>query len=260
MVVQGSRPDFVLHCQKASGMFEHLSPVWQHISFIVPVTYMALFHVVNPIGSGILFLNLTPAADNKTRRLLSWKIAINSFFLMVVVLVGGIYIMKLFGITIPIVQMCGGTLIMAMGWGSLNRDDSSNESDQKKYIKSHIENSAFPDYNDKVFYPFTFPFTVGPGSIAVTLTVSAESITGTPGNDFLQYLAATVSLLLIAVTIFVCYSSANYFMARISESVRRVIMKIMSFILLCIGGQIFFGGITAFLRTLHQEGILGFIG
>jgi multiple antibiotic resistance protein len=241
-------------------MFEHLSPVWQHISFIVPVTFMALFHVVNPIGSGILFLNLTPAADDKTRRLLAWKIAVNSFFLMVVVLLAGIYIMKLFGITIPIVQICGGTMIMSMGWRSLNRDDSSNESDRKTYIKSDIESSAFPTYNDKVFYPFTFPFTVGPGSIAVTLTVSAESITGTVGNDFLQYLGAIVSLLLIAVTIYICYSSANYFMARISESVRRVIMKIMSFILLCIGGQIFFGGITAYIKGLHKDGLLGFIG
>jgi multiple antibiotic resistance protein len=221
---------------------------------------MALFHVVNPIGSGILFLNLTPAADNKTRRLLAWKIAMNSFFLMLVVLLGGIYIMKLFGITIPVVQMCGGTLIMAMGWRSLNRNDSSNESDQKTYIKSHIEASGFASYNDQVFYPFTFPFTVGPGSIAVTLTVSAESITSTPGSDILQYLGATVSLLLISVTIFICYSSANYLMGRISESVRRVIMKIMSFILLCIGGQIFFGGITAFIRGLHKEGLLGYIG
>ena len=241
-------------------MIEHLSPAWQHIFFIVPVTFMALFHVVNPIGSGILFLNLTPLADNKTRKNLAWKIAVNSFILMVVVLVGGIYILNVFGITIPVVQICGGTLIMAMGWRSLNRDDSSNESDQKTYIKSHIEASGFESYADKVFYPFTFPFTVGPGSIAVTLTVSAESITSTPGSDLLQYLGATFSIFLVAVTIFVCYSSASYFMARISESIRRVIMKIMSFILLCIGGQIFFGGITGFIKSLHQEGLLGNIG
>ena len=243
-----------------SGMVEHLSPVWEHISFIIPVTYMALFHVVNPIGSGILFLNLTPAADNRSRRKLSWKIALNSFFLMLVVLLAGIYILKLFGITIPIVQICGGALIMTMGWRSLNRDDSSNESDQKSYIKTHVESSAFATYNDKVFYPFTFPFTVGPGSIAVILTISAESITNVSGSDISQYLGATISLLLVAVTIFICYSSANYLMARISESVRRVIMKIMSFILLCIGGQILFGGLTAFIRGLHKEGLLGFIG
>ena len=238
-------------------MFEHLTPIWEHFYFIVPATFMALFHVVNPIGSGILFLNLTPLADNKSRRQLARKIAVNSFILMLVVLIVGLYILKLFGITIPIVQMCGGMLILMMGWRSLNRDDSTNESDQKNYLKTQIQESGYQSYESKVFYPYTFPFTVGPGSIAVTLTISAESITNREGDDILQYLGAVIAILLVSVTIYICYSSANYFMARISESVRKVIMKIMAFILLCIGGQIVFGGITEFLKGLHKAGIIG---
>ncbi|HMH33103.1 MAG TPA: MarC family protein [Puia sp.] len=234
-------------------MFEHLSPVWEHFTFIVPATFMALFHVVNPIGSGILFLNLTPLADNKTRRALARQIAVNSFILMLVILLGGLYLMKLFGITIPVVQMCGGLMILTMGWRSLNRDDGANESDQKTYIKSQIQRS---DYQSKVFYPYTFPFTIGPGSIAVTLTISAESITNAPGNNIIQYAAATIALFLMAIVIYVCYSSANYFMGKMPEQVRRVIMKILSFILLCIGGQIIFNGLTEFLKGLHKAGII----
>lgn len=146
-------------------MFEHLTPIWEHFYFIVPATFMALFHVVNPIGSGILFLNLTPLADNKSRRQLARKIAVNSFILMLVVLIVGLYILKLFGITIPIVQMCGGMLILMMGWRSLNRDDSTNESDQKNYLKTQIQESGYQSYESKVFYPYTFPFTVGPGAL-----------------------------------------------------------------------------------------------
>jgi multiple antibiotic resistance protein len=234
-------------------MFQHLSPLWEHIYFIVPAAFMSLFHVVNPIGSGILFLNLTPQADNKTRRVLARQIAINSFVLMMVILLGGLFIMKLFGITIPVVQMCGGAMILTMGWRSLNRDDSVNESDQKTYIKSQIQRS---DYQSKIFYPYTFPFTIGPGSIAITLTISAESITNTPGDDMIQYLAATLALLLIALTIYICYSSANYFMSKVHEQMRRVIMKILSFVLLCIGGQIIFNGLTEFLKGLHKAGII----
>ena len=224
----------------------------EHFFFIIPVTYTALFHVVNPIGSGILFLNLTPMADNQTRRTLARKIAINSLIIMLVTLLGGVYILKLFGITVPIVQMCGGSLILAMGWRSLNRDDRTNESDQKIFVKPEMDQEM---YLSNAFYPYTFPFTVGPGTIAVVLTVSAESITNSPGNDFVQYLGAFIAVLLVAITIYVCYSSSNYFIDRISEQIRKVIMKILSFILLCIGGQIIASGFTAFLRVLHNQGL-----
>jgi multiple antibiotic resistance protein len=46
-------------------------------------------------------------------------------------------------------------------------------------------------------------------------------------------------------------------MGRMSEQIRRVVMKILSFILLCIGGQIIFSGLTEFLKGLHLAGIIG---
>jgi multiple antibiotic resistance protein len=106
------------------------------------------------------------------------------------------------------------------------------------------------------FYPYTFPFTVGPGTIAITLTVSADSITNAPGSDLVQYAGAAVAILFIAITIYVCYRSSNYFMARVSEQMRKVVMKILSFILLCIGGQIVVNGLTEFLKILHRSGLI----
>lgn len=216
---------------------------------------MALFQVVNPIGSGILFLSLTPTASNELRRRLARKVAFNSSILLLIVLLAGVYVLKLFGITIPIVQICGGALILAMGWRSINNDDhSSTEGDKKNILEDHLTPET--DYVNQAFYPMTFPFVVGPGSIAITLTISAESITHAPGNDLLQYLGAIVSILLIALTIYICFSSADYFVSKLSVQIRRVVMKLLAFILLCIGGQIFFNGLTDYLHTLHDAGLL----
>ena len=43
----------------------------EYFSSIIPLTYVALFHVINPIGSGVLFYNITPGADGKERRLMA---------------------------------------------------------------------------------------------------------------------------------------------------------------------------------------------
>jgi multiple antibiotic resistance protein len=222
---------------------------------IIPVTYMALFQVVNPIGSGILFLNLTPTASTRLRRKLAAKVAVNSGILLLIVLVAGVYVLKLFGITIPIVQICGGMLILAMGWRSINNDDHTSAAGDKKNILDPTQLNPETDYVNQAFYPMTFPFVVGPGSIAITLTISAESITHAPGNDLVQYAGATCSILLIAVTIYVCFSSADYFVSKLSVDIRRVVMKLLAFILLCIGGQIFFNGLESYLRLLHDAGV-----
>ena len=95
--------------------------VFHYLFTIVPITYMALFQVVNPIGSGILFLNMTPTASGPLRRKLARKVAFNSSVLLLIVLLVGVYVLNLFGITIPIVQVCGGLLIVGCwGWRSIN--------------------------------------------------------------------------------------------------------------------------------------------
>lgn len=229
-------------------MFNDIPPYLLHILYIIPSTYMAMFHVMNPIGSGILFTNLTVYADHKTRRKLSKKIAINSFFVMLVVLVLGAFLLRLFGITVPVVQICGGFLIVYMGWNAMVTEAPVVQQSQKD--AAGVAENMLTDYTRQQFYPFTFPFTVGPGSIAIMLTVSAETVTSASGAPFMEYGAALIALLMLAGTIYVCYAYADYLLVKLSLDLRKVIMKILSFVLLCIGGQIVVNGVAALLVQL----------
>ncbi|GAO45153.1 MarC family protein [Flavihumibacter petaseus] len=230
-------------------MPENLIPQLEFFFSIIPLTYVALFHVINPIGSGVLFYNITPGISGKERRVLAKKIAFNTAIMLVVILACGIYIMKLFGITVPIIKICGGMVILAMGWRSLQQDDDTNESDKKLPLANTIR--GLEAYRSKIFYPFTFPFTVGPGTISVALTISAESLVHRGStHSVLQYAGAGTAVLLVALTIYVCYGSTDMVLGRMSLHVRQVVMKIFSFILLCIGGQIVFGGVEEFVRQV----------
>jgi len=220
---------------------------------IIPLTYIAFFHVINPIGSGVLFYNLTPLATSKERRSLAKHIAVNTCIMLTIILLIGIYILNLFGITVPIVKMCGGFVILAMGWQSLQQDDSINEADKKMPLPGSVH--SLEVYKANQFYPFTFPFTVGPGTISVALTISAESLVhrGDRAHSLLQFAGAFTAIILIAFTIYICYGSADMVMSRLSLQIRKVIMKIFSFILLCIGGQILFGGVEDFVKYILKS-------
>lgn len=218
--------------------------------FFIPIAFTALFPVVNPIGTSILFLNLTNEASSKVRRQIARKIALNAIIVMLVTLFIGIYFLQLFGISIPVVQTCGGLVLFVMGWNSLNSDEGTNDASKKEYIKDDVDASSM--YSNQAFYPFTFPLTIGPGTIATTLTLGAEASKKSSSFAVESYLGATIAMVLIALCVYLAYGYADRVVMRLSSNLRKVVMRLLSFILLCIGGQITANGIHALIMTFQS--------
>lgn len=216
--------------------------------FFIPIAFTALFPVVNPIGTAILFLNLTEEANSKIRRQIARKVAANSIIVMIITLFLGIYFLKLFGISIPVVQTCGGLVLFAMGWRSLNSEESVNDASKKAYIKDDVE--VTDTYAKQSFYPFTFPLTIGPGTIATTLTLGAEA-SKESNTEFLleSYIGASVAMVLISLCIFIAYGYSDQLVMRLSPNFQKAMMRLLSFILLCIGGQITANGLHSLIMT-----------
>src|SRR5271163_2356880 len=122
------------------------------ITFI-PLSFSALLPVINPIGSAVLFLGFVQDADHATRKKLARTIALNTVWFLLIVLVAGTPILRFFGISLPIVQVSGGFVLAAMGYSLLNKDDSNGVPAEKSASAS--------EYQDKIFYPLTFPITAG---------------------------------------------------------------------------------------------------
>jgi multiple antibiotic resistance protein len=130
----------------------------------------ALFPIVNPLGGSLIFLALTGDYTPPERRLLSQRIAMNSFVLLVASGLVGTHILTFFGISLPIVQVGGGLIVVAAGWDMLNRTDDDDDRG------SSVHHDVDPkDIYRRAFYPFTLPLTVGPGSISVAITLGANT-------------------------------------------------------------------------------------
>ena len=74
---------------------------------------VALFPIVDPLGGSPFFLALTREYAPEARRALSWRIAMNSFFLLVGSYFVGTYVLAFFGISLPVVQLGGGLIVIA---------------------------------------------------------------------------------------------------------------------------------------------------
>ena len=76
----------------------------------------ALLPVVNPLGDAPIFLRMTPGCDEPTRAFLAKRIAFYSFILLLGSVLLGSFVLRLFGLSIPIVQVVGGAVVCALGW------------------------------------------------------------------------------------------------------------------------------------------------
>jgi len=211
------------------------------IGKFIPLGFSALLPVINPIGSALLFLRLVPAADHATMKSLARKISINTIWFLLIIQLSGAYILRFFGISLPIVQVAGGLVLAAMGWTLLNQQEPESKT------AAPISNSS-DSLQDKLFYPLTFPITAGPGTIVVALTLSAHASSPSMIDSALAHLGLLIATFLVGLVIYFSYAYADKMTSKLSPSVTQGILRVVSFILLCIGSEIMWNGIQNLLK------------
>ena len=214
------------------------------------LTLSALFPIVDPLSGSPLFLALTEADSPETRRALSWRVAWNSLFLMIGSYYIGAQVLKFFGVSLPVVQVGGGFVVVSMAWGMLMGDEEVHD-----VARKNVQTS---DEFRRAFYPLTLPLTVGPGSISVAVTIGANS-THRYGFHIAIILAALVAMILVAVSIFLCYGFADRLARILGKTAMTVVVRLSSFLLLCIGVQIMWNGFSALLASLHSTSAVSFL-
>jgi multiple antibiotic resistance protein len=132
-------------------------------------------------------------------------------------------------------------VVISTGWNLLKRRD---EDERDKVHPSSHQHETF----HQAFYPLTLPLTVGPGSISVAVTLGANA--SHSGINFLAILASIVGSAIIALSIFLCYGFADRLARMLGVTAMTVIVRLTSFLLVCIGVQIVWNGVSAFLASV----------
>jgi multiple antibiotic resistance protein len=128
-----------------------------------------------------------------------------------------------------------------MGWTLLNQQEPESKT------AAPISNSS-DSLQDKLFYPLTFPITAGPGTIVVALTLSAHASSPSLIDSALAHLGLLIATFLVGLVIYFSYAYADKMTSKLSPSVTQGILRVVSFILLCIGSEIMWNGIQNLLK------------
>jgi multiple antibiotic resistance protein len=209
------------------------------------LVFVGLFPVVNPLGAAPLFLSLTADCTPQQRTRLALLVAFNSFWLLVGSTLFGSLILEFFGISIPVVRVAGGLLVTAMGWKLLSEGGRSNHETLHDAGDAGVANDSF--------YPLTLPLTVGPGAISVALTIGSHHPQDKFGTHAMLLAgAALLGLFAIALAIYGSYRFAAPLVRYLGEAGVNVLVRLSAFILVCIGIQIGWSGLSALVAGLQH--------
>jgi multiple antibiotic resistance protein len=217
----------------------------QQLIRAILVVVGAILPIVNPVGSAPMFLAMTHGADSKTRSTLAGLVAVNSFVLLLGSLIFGNFVLRLFGLSVPVVQFAGGLVLCSLGWRLLTDD-----------APAAAPAAAPQDVNaiSRAFYPLTLPLTVDPGAISVAVTIGANHASSIT-RILIAILGATIGVAVISATVWLTYRYAERVAIWLGHSRLMVVLRLSAFIVLCIGVQIAWNGVRALYAELPSVAI-----
>jgi len=200
----------------------------------VALTYSALLPVVNPLGSALMFLTIVGSVPPQQFRYLARRVAVSMVMFLLVFEGGGAALLNFFGISLPVVQLAGGLALAAMGWRILDQSGTANRDTVT--------------LDDKVFYPLTFPISAGPACLVVTLTLSAQASRRDVISNVLAHIGMALAIVGLGVTIWLCYTYSLRITQKVAPGTVQGILRVVAFVLLCIGVQIASNGAEAMVK------------
>jgi multiple antibiotic resistance protein len=201
-------------------------------------SFVALFPPVNPLGTALLVDPLLRRRESSARRAAAARVALYCLAICLGTALLGSWLLTVFGISLPVVQVGGGLLIAHMGWQLLNAAPVINDA------SGAVPSQAEEDGESKLFYPVAFPMTTGPGTITVLLTLSAHGHLSTLTKDLVNIAALSFASLLICLVIFICYAYTPLILRWLNTRGHQMVGRLSAFLVFCVGLQIALEGLT----------------
>jgi multiple antibiotic resistance protein len=205
------------------------------------LAYSALLPVINPLGSALLFLAVAGSVPPEQFRYLARRVAVSMVLFLLVFEGGGAALLNFFGISLPVVQFAGGFVLAAMGSRILDQKESTNE-----------RRPSPGTLDEKVFFPLTFPISAGPACVVVTLTLSAHASRNELVSNVLAHLGMASAIVALGVTLWLCYAYAPKVAQKMAPATVQGVLRVVAFVLLCIGVQIASNGLEAIVKTARK--------
>jgi multiple antibiotic resistance protein len=191
----------------------------------------SVFFLVDPFAAVPSFLSMTAHDDARHRRRTARRAALTCFFVLTGFAAAGGFIFKLFGLTLPALEIGGGIILLLVGLEMLQAKRSATQ-------ESRPETEEGEQKEDPGILPLGVPMLAGPGAISTVMVLM--------GPHFVVWRAVPV-FLAITVTCLLSYlvlAAAERVRSALGETGIRIMMRLMGLLLTAIAVQFMINGLV----------------
>ncbi|MFZ2490671.1 MAG: MarC family protein [Thermoanaerobaculia bacterium] len=216
---------------------------------VVLLSFVTLITMVNPLVVVPSFVALTDGSSMSTRARVALVGSIACALFLLMFLVAGNLVFKVFGITVPAFQIMGGTIFFANALRTLTHHDmpaAYTMGDNQPMADADVR-KAEVDPASIAIVPLAIPMLAGPGAITSTMVL----VNLYRGIE--QKIAVAIGIIGVGLVTYIVLLAAVPLSRLIGERGRAVFTKVMALLLGAIGIQFIINGlkpvITEILRS-----------
>jgi multiple antibiotic resistance protein len=191
----------------------------------------SIFFLVDPFAALPTFLAVTADQDSKKRVRTARKASLTAFVILTAFAVGGTYIFRLFGISLPAFEISGGIILLLIGLDMLEAKRSPTQ-------ETSGETQAASTKDDAGIVPMGIPMLAGPGAITSVMVLVGQAQTAWQMAAILGSIAFTASIC------FVVLGSAERVARVLGDTGIRILVRIMGLLLVALAVQYFVNGLA----------------
>jgi multiple antibiotic resistance protein len=181
--------------------------------------FIALFALIDPVGSVPLYAAATVGATPAQSRLTAVYMAAFAFIFLGFFFLTGLGVLRFFGISLPAFRIAGGLVLLLMGLDMVRGEVDKNYSDDGPADRPLSVRDYAAQRFERLVVPFGMPLLVGPGAIS-TAVIYAEEARRLGASGVALGLG---SLLAVSITIVLSF----WFTSQISRAMGRIGMVIV---------------------------------
>jgi multiple antibiotic resistance protein len=195
------------------------------------LAFSSIFFLVDPFAALPTFLAVTEGSDAARRKRMARKASLTALVFLSLFALGGQYIFKLFGITLPAFEIAGGIILLLIGLDMLEAKRSATQ-------EATGDTVAASSKEDAGIVPLGIPMLAGPGSITSVMVLVGQAKTRW---QMMAILGA------IAITAGICYlvlGNSDRVAKALGDTGIRILVRIMGLLLVALAVQYFVNGMA----------------
>ena len=200
---------------------------------------IALFAIVNPIGSVPIFISATDGWNRKEKLRTANVVTVTVFLVLLTSALFGDGILEFFSITIPSFQVGGGILILLIAINMLHAKQS--------HSKQTPEEAKTLEERDVIaIVPLSIPLLAGPGAIGSMIIAAQQSKT------FIGHISLAIPIFVVAILIWLTLQLSSYIADKLGTIGINIVTRLMGLILAAIAVEFIAHGLIGLFPALGK--------